>query len=423
MAQPTTERTITALLRPKSSGLKVRIGATIAGLTLFFVLMFARLTTYDPFQAAAITNPPFTSLTYGIHEFLWWDKNKASLFLDWTRLMVFSHVKQVFAWEDFEPERRRWDFKRADEVVSEVEQKGLKLVVRLSDAPDWSHPGLAGHKDVDFVDAPPDDLNDWATFCGTVAGRYRGHIAAYQIWNEPNLTREWGNRPPDAAAYVNLLAACSQAIRAADPKAIIISAGLAPTGTYDTTAQPDDIYLQAMYDAGFQQYVDVVGVNAPGYNNPPDVSPDEAVARGSQRFFTFRRVEDMRKIMVENGDAGRQMAILEMGWHTNPGNNASYAWYAVDEATQAKYLVQAYQYAADHWRPWMGLMTTIYIADPSWTPQDEEYWWSITTPEGYTRQAFLDLANMAKYCGSRVIPAREPDSPEALGLVTVDPCR
>lgn len=419
-SRTTANRPVAASRIPR--GIKVKAGAVVAGLALFFALVLVRLATVDPFRAAAVTQPPFTSLTYGIHTFLWWDKSKASLFLDWTRLMVFSHVKQVFAWEDFEHRRGDWNFARADEVVSEVQQKGLKLVARLSDAPDWSHPSLSGHKDQDFVDAPPDDLNDWAAFCGAVAGRYRGRIAAYQIWNEPNLTREWGNRPPDAAAYVALLAACSRAIRAADPAAIIISAGLAPTGTYDATALPDDVYLQAMYDAGFQQYVDVVGANAPGYNNPPHVSPDEAEASGSQRFFTFRRVEDLRQIMVKNGDAARQMAILEMGWHTNPGLDDSYAWYAVDEATQARYLVEAYQYAADHWRPWMGLMTTIYFADPSWTPEREEYWWSITTPEGYTRQAFLDLANMAKYCGSRVIPARKPDSPEALGLVFTDPC-
>lgn len=405
-----------------SQTFRVRAGLTGVGLTLFFVALIARFSLYDPFQAAAVTNPPFTSLTYGIHVFLWWDKTRASIHLDWARLMVFSHVKQVFAWEDIQPQPGQWDFARADEIVDETGQKGLKLVARLSDAPDWAHPSLQGHKDVDFVDAPPDDLDNWAAFCGAVAARYRGRIAAYQVWNEPNLSREWGSREPDAAAYADLLGACSRAVRAADPAAILISAGLAPTGTYDQTAHPDDIYLQALYDAGFQRHIDVVGVNAPGYNNPPDVSPDEAVARGSRRFFTFRRVEDLRKIMVANGDAARQMAILEMGWHSNPGIDASYAWYAVDEATQARYLVDAYRYAAEHWRPWMGLMTTIYLADPSWTPDREEYWWAITTPEGYTRQAFLDLANMAKYCGSRVIPARQPDSPEALGLVTVDPC-
>jgi hypothetical protein len=255
-----------------------------------------------------------------------------------------------------------------------------------------------------------------------VASRYRGRIAAYQIWNEPNLAREWGNQEPDAEAYVDMLAACSQAIRDADPDAILISAGLSPTGNHDAIAHRDDLYFQAMYAADFQQYVDVVGMHAPGYT-VPSYGPDDAERDGKGRWATFRRVEDLRKIMIANGDAARQVAILEFGWTLDPGIHPDYAWFAVpDEATQAQYLVEAYQYAAEHWRPWVGLMSVIYISDPSWTEQDEEYWWGITTAEGYVRQSYMDLANMAKYCGERIIPARAPNSPEALGLVPVDPC-
>lgn len=413
----------------------------------------------DPFDASAVVNPPFGSLTYGVQAFLWWDKTRASMALDWTRLMVFSDVKQMFSWKDLEPARGQWDFQRADEIVSEVESKGLKLVVRLGDTPDWAYtpaPGVVEATSVDrttpiattpsptdeqtaeatvnsqttppaqagqatFLDTPPDNLQDFADYCGAIATRYKGRIAAYQIWNEPNLAREWGGNPPDAAGYVGLLKVCSEAIRAADPKAILISAGLAPTGTYTTEAQPDDMYFEGMYAAGFQQYIDVAGVNAPGYNLPPEVSPDDAVAQGSQRYFTFRHVEDMRKIMVAHGDAARQMAILEMGWTTDP-IHPEYSWFAVTEQQKADYFVRAYQYAADHWRPWMGLMSAIYIPDPAWTPQDEQYWWAITLGNNGIGKAFVDLANMAKYCGDRTIPARAGNSPEALGLVTVSPC-
>jgi hypothetical protein len=336
--------------------------------------------------------------------------------------MVFSHVKQIFAWEDMEPRPGEWNFTRADEIVDQVESLGLELVVRLSDAPDWAHPSNDGHKDEDFIDAPPDNLDQWANYCGMVASRYRGRIDAYQIWNEPNLAREWGNQEPDAAVYVEMLGACSQAIREADPDAILISAGLSPTGNHDAIAHRDDLYLQAMYDLDFQQHIDVVGMHAPGYT-PPTYGPDDAERDGKGRWATFRRIEDLRKIMITNGDAARQVAILEFGWTLDPGIHPDYAWFAVpDEATQAQYLVEAYEYAAAHWRPWVGLMSVIYISDPSWTPQDEEYWWGITTSEGYVRQSYMDLANMAKYCGERMIPARAPDSPEALGLVPVDPC-
>lgn len=388
---------------------------------VIFVNVITAPKSNDPFEASAVTNPPFTSLTYGIQTFLWWNKSVASLHLDWVRLMVFSHVKQIFSWQDLEPAQGTWEFSRADEIVNEVEAKGVKLVVRLSDAPEWAHPSIGSSTEGDFLDAPPEDNSHFADYCGAIATRYKGRIAAYQIWNEPNLAREWGGKTPNAADYVALLAVCSEAIRAADPAAILISAGLAPTGTYDAQVIPDDIYFQSMYDAGFQNYVDVAGVNAPGYNFPPEVSPDEAVAQGSQRFFTFRRVEDMREIMVKNGDAARQMAILEMGWTTDRVH-PSYSWYAVTKDEQADYLVRAYQYAAERWRPWMGLMSTIYLADPSWTEDDEQYWWSVDVGSGSIGKSFIALANMAKYCGERVIPARDPGSPEAMGLVTVDPC-
>ncbi len=396
---------------------------TLLALLLVVSIVALRLNQYDPFEGAAVVDPPFTSLTYGIQTFLWWDEYAAALHLDWVRLMVFSHVKQIFAWKDLEPERGQFNFERSDEIVAEVESRGLKLVVRLTDAPYWTHPALPGVKDVDYVDAPPDDPADFGRYCGTLAARYQGRIAAYQVWNEPNLGREWGNYPPSAAGYVTLLAACAGAIRAADPQAIIISAGLAPTGGDGSERViPDDVYFQQMYDAGFQRHADVAGVNAPGYDFPPEVSPDEAVAQGSQRFFTFRRVEDMRRIMVRNSDAARQMAILEMGWTTDPRPDSPYHWHAVTEAEQADYLVRAYRYAAEHWRPWMGLMSAIYIQDPAWGEDREEYWWSVTVGSGAIGQSFIALANMTKYCGERVIPAREPGSPEAMGLATVVPC-
>ncbi len=408
-----------------SSG-KVKLVLVVGLIGLILIVsLFILLSNYDdgdPFDGNAITHPRFTSLTYGIQTFLWWDKTAASVSIDLVRLMVFSHVKQIFAWKDLEPKPGEWNFTRADEVVAEVGTKGLKIVARLTDTPEWAYPSVPGEKSVDYLDAPPDNLEDFANYCGTLAARYKGHIVAYQVWNEPNLAREWGGRPPDAAGYVGLLKVCSEAIHAADPQAIVISAGLAPTGTWDKTATPDDLFFSAMYDAGFQHYADVAGVNAPGYNFPPEISPEEAIERGGQRFGTFRRVEDLRKIMVERGDAARQMAILEMGWTTDP-INPTYSWFAVTDEEKADYFVRAYQYAAEHWRPWMGLMSAIYIPDPDWGPEREEYWWSVTFDErGRGGQAFVALANMTKYCDERRIPERADDSPEALGLATVVPC-
>ena len=369
----------------------------------------------DPFKASAIVDPPFPSLTYAVQAFLWWDNGDVGTHLDWARLLSFSHVKQTFAWSDLEPQPGLWDWRQADRILSEVERRGLRLVVRLGQSPAWArHPQ---HRDSN--DAPPVDIKGWRDYCQAIAQRYRGRIAAYQIWNEPNLNREWGGQPPDPAGYAHLLAACSQAIRAVDAEAVLISAGLAPTGTNDDTAWPDDIYFDHLYRHGFQAHIDVVGVHAPGYA-PPEVGPDDEAAL--QRFFTFRRVEDLRKIMLSHDDQARQMAILEFGYTTETINPA-YRWFAVSEAEQAEMILRAYDYAIANWRPWIGLMTLIYLPDPVWRPDDEEYWWSIVAPDtGQPRQAFIDVANMRKVCGDFVIPARPPDGPVALGQAPAPIC-
>lgn len=374
----------------------------------------------DPFQADAVTDPAFPSLTYSIQAFLWWDSGHVGLHLDWVRLMSFSHVKQTFSWSNIEPEQGEWIWDEGDRIVDEVERRGLKLVARLGQTPDWAFPEEIADDRENFIDAPPADLTLWGDFCGQVAARYKGRIAAYQIYNEPNLSREWGNQPPDAAGYVELMRVCSEAIRAVDSDAILISAGLAPNGQYDDLAHRDDIYLDEMYQAGFQQYIDVVGVHAPGFS-APNYGPDDAEQDGQGRWATFRRVEDLRKIMLQHDDAARQMAILEFGW-TVDQVNPDYMWYAVTEDQQAQYLLDAYAYALENWQPWVGLMSAIYLPKPVWTENDEEFWWAISTPNDGHRQAFFVLANMRKVCGNYVIPEREPDSPEALGLVPANIC-
>ncbi|MCY4009660.1 MAG: hypothetical protein OXF22_07935 [Anaerolineaceae bacterium] len=362
----------------------------------------------DPFQADAIRGPQFPSFTYGIQAFLWWDEYVASLALHWVKEAQFSHVKQFFAWQDLQPhDQTEWLFERSDEIVTETEEKEVALVIRLGGVPKWARRSQDHSAEgEEVVDSPPaaEYTSAWAEYCGRVAQRYAGRIAGYQIWNEPNLAREWGGGPVSASEYIELLKACSAAIRKYDRQTIIISAGFAPTGTNDPqVAIADDVFLRQLYEGEFQQYIDVLGAHAVGYT-APEFSPELAetiTERG--RWASFRRIEDLRKIMIEEGDAHRQMAILEMGWTTDPRPESQMAWFAVDEQTQAEYFYRAFLYAEEHWRPWVGLITLIYIADPAWTIQDEKYWWSLIRFHDDPRYeiltpAFHALREMPKVC-------------------------
>jgi hypothetical protein len=388
----------------KKTPFRYRIMMAVVALMQIIVSVsfFLLLPQPDPFAGAAVLNTPFTSLTYSVQTFLWWDDGVVGTQLDWVEnLLGFTHVKHTFAWRDMEPARGEWDFSQSDRILDELEARNIQLIARLGQVPEWAATGEIISENSESHDTPPSDMDAWAHYCRTVAERYQGRIAAYQIWNEPNLAREWGGQIPDAAAYVEVLRVCSEAIRAVDSEVILISAGLSPTGNFDVTAQRDDIYLDAMYQAGFQQYIDVVGVHAPGYA-PPTYGPDDAERDGIGRWASFRRIEDLRKIMLQYDDAARQMAIMEFGWTTDRVNS-DYAWFAVTEDQQAEYIVEAYGYAAEHWRPWVGLMSLIYLHSPQWTQADEEWWWSLTTPDGDVRPAFYGIAGMTRYCGAIIV--------------------
>ncbi len=348
------------------------------------------------------TRPPnqlFDSPAYGVHLSQWWHVDDVlPRDLELVQEMGFGWVKQVFAWRDIEGNAKgEFDWYRPDRIVEQANAANLNLLVRIDHQPLWSVQALVDKPITQ--NQPPAELQDFGDFCFELANRYKGRIRAYQVWNEPNLSREWGEQSPDPAEYTELLRVCYEGIKSGDPEAIVVSAGLAPTGDLPPRAMPDDAFLQGMYDAGAADYFDALGLNAPGYKAPPTVPPEEGLKQewGGHRWNVFRHVEDMRAIMVANGDVDKQVVILETGWILQQDIHPTYTWHGVTEEQQAEYLVGAYQFAQTNWQPWIGPIFTIYMADATWTPEaHEQYWWSIVLPDGTPRPAFLALKAMTK---------------------------
>lgn len=87
-------------------------------LVVISIGLYLRLRDNDPFQGAAVVDPPFTPLTYGIHAFLWWDGGEVGMNLDWVRTMRFTHVKQTVGWRELQPERGDdFNFARMDALM------------------------------------------------------------------------------------------------------------------------------------------------------------------------------------------------------------------------------------------------------------------------------------------------------------------
>jgi hypothetical protein len=348
----------------------------------------AATATSAPPTSTPSTAPPssgpvsMASPDYGIQAFLWWRPEVAHRDLGLVKDAGFTWVKQWFAWRDIEGKGKgQYDWSTSDRIVQQVEDFGLKLLVRVDHGPDW-----AG--------TPPGNIDQFAAFLSAMATRYKGRIDAYQVWNEPNLAREWGNKAPNAAEYTAMLKRAYQVIKAADPNALVVTAGMAPTTELSQRAVPDTRFIQSMYEAGAKPYFDMLGAHGAGYKAPPEMDPGQVATDPNYynvgdvncpgdacRIYGFRHVEDLRQIMVNNGDANKKVVVLEFGWTRDERPTSPYYWHRVaDQFVQGDYMVRAYKYAKANWQPWIGLMSLIYMPDVQWTQDDEQFWWSVMEP-------------------------------------------
>lgn len=345
------------------------------------------------YPVPTINTAPVTmqSPDYGMQVFLFWQEEVADRDLRLVKEADFNWVKQEFAWRELEGAGKgAFDWARTDRIMDQIDSYGLKVIVRLGVQPGWATPNLPMPEV-----GPPDNMQDWADYVAAVATRYKGRVDAYQIWNEPNLAREWGERPPSPAEYTEMLRVSYQAIKNVDPYPIIISAGMAPTTRNDNVAKPDVYYIQEMYDAGAAAYFDALGAHGPGYKAAPETDPAEIantpglalpgdfennVPEELRRVYGFRHVEDIRAIMERNGDSAKKIVLLEFGWTIDPRPSSPYYWHAVTQEEQAQYFERAYAYAKANWQPWIGVMSLIYVANPQWTQNDEQTYWSIVYP-------------------------------------------
>lgn len=320
-----------------------------------------------------------STLEYGVGLSAWGEESYEQARL--AREAGVRWVRQGFPWREMEVGKGIFDWRVADRVVEALE--GFSIIALVDSPPSWAQTeGLAN--------SPPDNYRDLGDFLYALASRYRGRIKAYQIWREPNLASQWGR--PHAAEYVALLRVAYLNIKVADPEVLVISAGLAPTESGLPVAIPDDLFLRQIYELGGRRYFDLLGVKAPGFKAPPEVGSEQVAKSplwGGHRAFSFRRVEDLRQIMVENGDEAKKVAVTEFGWSTDKDR-----WYAVTEEEQADYLVRAYRWVREKWSGWTRVMVAPPLADPGWAESDEGYF--LTYPDGSLRPAYEALKAMEK---------------------------
>jgi len=299
-----------------------------------------------------------------------WKQEKT---LDMARAAGIGWIKQQFSWEEIEPLRKgEFEWAKYDRIVDLAERYGMQIIARLDRPPDWTR------QDNQFETRPPDDLADYGDFVYAFVRHYRGRIGYVQIWNEPNLTAEWGFQRVDAVAYTQMLQVAYRRAKEADPQVAVLSAPLATT-LEDASMRGnhnDLIFLEQMYQAGARDWFDILSANAFGLDRPPEDPPDSEV-------LNFRRVELQRAVMEKYGDAGKPVWINEYGWCAAPASfpEEILTWDRVTPQQQADYTLRGIAWAREHW-PWLGVVSIWYfrqVGDVS--PDRPAYYFGLVSPE------------------------------------------
>ena len=186
-------------------------------------------------------------------------------------LMRAAGMEWVSVRVSYNPNAPEAALETARELIEGVKQEGFRAWVVLG-------PSLG-------TMLTETDFPDYVQFAAQLA---EFGTDAIQVWETPNLALVGGAGRLEPASYVELLRLSYEAIKAANPDTLVISAAPAPTSGqagFSEQITNDDVYYAGMAEAGAADYADCIGVNY--YEGAVDPTLMEGDLRGSYatRYF------------------------------------------------------------------------------------------------------------------------------------------
>ena len=165
------------------------------------------------------------------------------------------------SWPELEPAKGRWQFDRLDALVARAQGYKVEVLLPLGRTPVWAsarptEPSAYGPGQA----SEPRDLEDWRRYVRAVASRYKGRIAAYEIWNEVTERIFWsGNREK----LIELTRIAREELKDIDPAALLV--GPSGVGIDQRTS-----WVRKFLEGGGAALVDVASYHLYHGPHPPE---------------------------------------------------------------------------------------------------------------------------------------------------------
>ncbi len=238
-------------------------------------------------------------------------------------------------WGALEPAKDQYDWSPLDFWLQQPEAHHVQFDYVFLNVPAWtsSRPdeSCAGKR---IGCAAPPNLTDWDNFVRALVTRYKGRIASYEMWNEPNASGYWSGSPKQ---MVEMAAHAYGIIKSIDPAAIVTTPAASSTGWPMT----HDAWMDEYLGAGGGNYADVVAWHGySGRNDRPALPPEELT----------QQISALRAVLAKHQLSQLPIWNTEGGWGRNDQ--------LPDEGAQASFLMRWYLIQASsgvaraYWYQW-----------------------------------------------------------------------
>ncbi|HEY7456948.1 MAG TPA: hypothetical protein VH703_06700 [Solirubrobacterales bacterium] len=286
-------------------------------------------------------------------------------------------IRVPVSWASVEPVRGgALDWSDADTLIGAAAAARLDILPFLSTAPGWAVPIDRRFGSPRFLPVRnAKQRAGWKQFVTEAILRYgprgtfwsehpelpRRPLHIWQVWNEPNF--KYFVARPNPGEYGKLVKLTYAAAKRADRGAELVLGGLFARPIEATFKQrPKQAYFASTFLQGMYR-------STPGIN-----SKFQGVAlhpyTGSYRNLPAR-IEELRRVLIGNRDAGKALFITELGWSSEPPRRGNS--FAKGVGGQARELKGAFSLLRANQRRWR---------------LQRVYWFSIN-----------DYAGLCNFCG------------------------
>ena len=208
---------------------------------------------------------------------------------------------------------------------------------------------------------------------------------AIEVWNEPNIDREWQIGHISPRAYTNLLCTAYNAIKAANSGTAVISAAPAPTGSFGGGCQPnggncdDAPWMAGLRDAGAANCMDYIGAHHNSGATAPSARSGHPAGGTHHSWYFLPQTE----LYYNTFGGARKLFYTEMGYASQEGVPAfhdAFGWArGTDNAEQAAWLAEAVRLSVNTGMVRCIIVWNIDFVRYGYDPQDG---YAIMRPDG-----------------------------------------